>query len=972
MKSSLCKTLPGVSCLSVDRGFVTRHRPARSRTSSYLRAGIFLFLFTFAISGGLSARGSVSWVSIPKDEPNGWYWAYDDEEPGPPFDSPQIPDLPAAPYSDYAIHDNTFANRLAPYNDEPFQFTMPDSFWYYGYWLEPGDMLYVSPDGWVSFDPAGDDGFSTPPSSTPPFPDPAAPNMVIAPLWADYDPTRTLGNVDNNRVYIYHDADLDLLKVEWFQIEGHSTGNVYTFLLQLHLGGQRMLTSYIDCGVVFSYHLIEFIYHDASSAWDADNAATGFECPDGEHGITYQGTIDTEGDDFHAVRGGFKKIYKNDVAAVGFLSPGSMVLRWTPIEPEVIVGNVGLETEHFTATLKIRNSLTLEEVYDYNLGSFNLAPGANDTLVAPCWTPEEIEYRYTLTLEVQLDRDSCQGNNTWSCFTSVGCDDTLKAVSGGSYAAYFYNDVQIGIFYEADDGILISGGRVSTPDTNFEGGPWMAALWQAEGGCGLPLDPPVATAVPIEIDTPWTSFSFGPDAVYVPSGNPGNIWGGVIPSSSVDPAKLGLGYSYSVSHTCYGGPGGSRASFREEGAWDWTAGSGFNTTPAIQLFSHLGFGSYPMPVKPSPPCYDEEPHDISIYRIQEPSIEYVEGGAPINPELALANLGRTAEPDSGFFTVKLHVVNVTNYINDTVYTDSSTITHIGWMGDPADDPDTVFVSFPPWTPADTCYDGEPLVYYELLGITRLGAVGPDLSDHCPYNDTLRKLVTCLLSHDVGARGITINPAPSQPPDWYDPNTTLEIGATVWNYGYNAEHDIPVRCEIVNHDSNILVWHNLQQVEFLDWRGNTFGRPYQSKVWFEDWVTPDQQHYTIECRSEMVGDECPDNDHTVRHINAGIAETGGVGNFALIGISPNPFSSVTTISFAIPRQVNVSLKVYDVSGKVAATLVSGPLHAGTHSVTWHGDDDAGKKLPAGIYLVRLEAGVRQVSQIFTATEKVVLY
>jgi hypothetical protein len=379
-----------------------------------------------------------------------------------------------------------------------------------------------------------------------------------------------------------------------------------------------------------------------------------------------------------------------------------------------------------------------------------------------------------------------------------------------------------------------------------------------------------------------------------------------------------------------------------------------------------------MPVKPSPPCYDEEPHDVSLYRFTEPSIEYAECSVPVNPELALANLGRTAEPASGYFPVSLYIVNVTNNVNDTVYVDSAAVTEIGWMGNPADDPDTVYLSFPPWTPDDTCYDNESLIHYELTGIVRLGAVGPDSSDHCPYNDTLRKLLTCLLSHDVGVRGVSIHPPPSQRPDWYDPGTVLEIGASVWNYGFNAEHDIPVRCEIVNHDSNTLVWHNLRQVDFLDWRGNPFNRPHVTEVTFEDWMTPDQQHYTIECRTEMVGDDCPDNDHTVRHINSGIAENDNGFDFSLKRIFPNPFGSSVDICYALPRRVNVSLKIYDVSGKCQAVLVCGSQPAGFHAVTWNGADDAGRRLPAGIYLVRLEAGTVDKSQIFTATEKVVLY
>ncbi len=73
-------------------------------------------------------------------------------------------------------------------------------------------------------------------------------------------------------------------------------------------------------------------------------------------------------------------------------------------------------------------------------------------------------------------------------------------------------------------------------------------------------------------------------------------------------------------------------------------------------------------------------------------------------------------------------------------------------------------------------------------------------------------------------------------------------------------------------------------------------------------------------------------------------------FSLDPAYPNPFNPTTVISFNLPVASPVSLKIYDMLGREAATLVSGELSAGTHAVRWQADDH-----PAGVYLCRLQAG-----------------
>ncbi|RPH94098.1 MAG: T9SS C-terminal target domain-containing protein [Calditrichaeota bacterium] len=76
--------------------------------------------------------------------------------------------------------------------------------------------------------------------------------------------------------------------------------------------------------------------------------------------------------------------------------------------------------------------------------------------------------------------------------------------------------------------------------------------------------------------------------------------------------------------------------------------------------------------------------------------------------------------------------------------------------------------------------------------------------------------------------------------------------------------------------------------------------------------------------------------------------------------PNPFNPRTTIEFALPREMFVSLKIYNLLGEVMAVLAGEQRSAGWHQITW----DAGE-MASGVYFYRLEA------ENLTASRKLVL-
>ncbi len=84
-------------------------------------------------------------------------------------------------------------------------------------------------------------------------------------------------------------------------------------------------------------------------------------------------------------------------------------------------------------------------------------------------------------------------------------------------------------------------------------------------------------------------------------------------------------------------------------------------------------------------------------------------------------------------------------------------------------------------------------------------------------------------------------------------------------------------------------------------------------------------------------------------------TGAPKRFELSQNYPNPFNPSTTIRYALPKASHVTLKIYNLRGEVVKTLVNGYQTAQNYQVVWNGDNDAGQKVAAGIYLYQLQAG-----------------
>jgi len=73
------------------------------------------------------------------------------------------------------------------------------------------------------------------------------------------------------------------------------------------------------------------------------------------------------------------------------------------------------------------------------------------------------------------------------------------------------------------------------------------------------------------------------------------------------------------------------------------------------------------------------------------------------------------------------------------------------------------------------------------------------------------------------------------------------------------------------------------------------------------------------------------------------------------IYPNPMDTKSTLQHSVETKCFVSLDIYNLTGEIVKNLSSGTVYPGIYSIDFNGENIAGKKLPGGIYIVKLRKG-----------------
>ncbi len=195
----------------------------------------------------------------------------------------------------------------------------------------------------------------------------------------------------------------------------------------------------------------------------------------------------------------------------------------------------------------------------------------------------------------------------------------------------------------------------------------------------------------------------------------------------------------------------------------------------------------------------------------------------------------------------------------------------------------------------------------------------------------------------GMNAVLVGDNPLIPQEWVYPDqqergpiNDLRILGESWNPSPNSAIGIAILKEVFQNSSGNPSFRITSLITFKTDSNNTFSIYYQSD-------------YLLLTRP------------TVAVINNSKLQKG----FWLNQNHPNPFNPFTTISYSLDKDSDVSVHIYDISGKLITTLQKEYQIQGTHSIIWNGTDDFGSKIGAGIYFYQLKAGD------FVQTKKMVL-
>ena len=95
-----------------------------------------------------------------------------------------------------------------------------------------------------------------------------------------------------------------------------------------------------------------------------------------------------------------------------------------------------------------------------------------------------------------------------------------------------------------------------------------------------------------------------------------------------------------------------------------------------------------------------------------------------------------------------------------------------------------------------------------------------------------------------------------------------------------------------------------------------------------------------------GYDCDGNVLSISQISSYMPD-----EFSISRNFPNPFNPVTSITFDVVQMDEISLVVYDLTGKEIATLVSGVYTPGSYIVEWNAQNNAGHDIASGMYIYR---------------------
>jgi len=654
-----------------------------------------------------------------------------------------------------------------------------------------------------------------------------------------------------------------------------------------------------------------------------------------------------------------------DVGVTQIITPSGTVDSGTVVIPQIRIKNYGNRTESFPATFRIG-------AFYSNTQNVTLNPGDSTVVSFASWTAVQ-RGTHTTKCTTALLGDQNPANNALTGSVTVRVRDIgviqIVAPTGvvdsgativpqarvqnyGNTTETFPVTFRIGTFYTQTRNKTLSAGVTDTVNfpawTAVQPGTHTTKCSTALTGDMNPSNDFLADSVVVRVR------DVGVTQIITPSGtvDSGTV---VIPQIRIKnygnrtesfPATFRIGAFYSNTQNVTLNPGDSTVvSFAS-----WTAVQrGTHTTKCTTALlgdqnpaNNALTGSVTVRVL-----------DVGVATILAPS-GIIDSGATVTPQVKVKNFGNEAVSFPVWFRIRLadniakiipasvrlhsfslkseHRTRATEHeMTDQVYEDSIWLTLAP--------NDSTIRDFRSWTPTIPNT-------YRLESFTALSSDMNLRNDSAYGSVVVRRPV-----HDVGAIRILA------PIGTIDSGQVVIPRAIVQNFGTVSEN-FPVRFQIGTfyYDDTLI----------------TLAAGRADTVRFTPWTASQIGVHITKCTTRLAGDINSTNDFVrdsvrvipfVEIVESYFPQPIPTA-FVLQDNFPNPFISKTLIRYALPKDCQVNLKVYNSSGILVRTLKTGNEKAGFYRVIWDGCDEQSKKVPNGVYFYRLEAGE------FIATKKMV--
>lgn len=89
---------------------------------------------------------------------------------------------------------------------------------------------------------------------------------------------------------------------------------------------------------------------------------------------------------------------------------------------------------------------------------------------------------------------------------------------------------------------------------------------------------------------------------------------------------------------------------------------------------------------------------------------------------------------------------------------------------------------------------------------------------------------------------------------------------------------------------------------------------------------------------------------------------GYNSVQLKAVEPKPFVDEVTFSYSVAHPSKLNMVITDLSDETVATLVSGSVETGDHSVKWDGQNSSGEVVADGYYFIKMTSGISVFKQL----------